>query len=81
MSREMKYSGIPWIGNIPCTWDVKRIKTIFKERTELSENGSETLLSVSEYYGVANRSEKVADGEIVSRAESLVGYKKCYQAT
>ena len=79
MSREMKYSGIPWIGNIPCTWDVKRIKTIFKERTELSENGSETLLSVSEYYGVANRSEKVADGEIVSRAESLVGYKKCYQ--
>ena len=78
MSREMKYSGIPWIGNIPCSWDVARIKTIFKERTELSEDGSETLLSVSEYYGVANRSERVSEGEFVSRAETLVGYKKCY---
>jgi type I restriction enzyme S subunit len=36
------------------------------------------LLSVSEYYGVANRSEKVSDGEFVSRAETLVGYKKCF---
>lgn len=78
MSRDMKYSGNPWIGNIPCSWDVARIKTIFKERTELSEDGSETLLSVSEYYGVANRSERVSEGEFVSRAETLVGYKKCY---
>lgn len=78
MSREMKYSGNPWIGDIPYSWNVERIKTIFKERTELSEDGSETLLSVSEYYGVANRSEKVSDGEFVSRAETLVGYKKCF---
>ena len=74
----MKYSGNPWIGDIPYSWNVERIKTIFKERTELSEDGSETLLSVSEYYGVANRSEKVSDGEFVSRAETLVGYKKCF---
>ena len=79
MSREMKYSGNTWIGDIPCSWNVERIKTIFRERTELSEDGSETLLSVSEYYGVANRSEKVSDGEFVSRAESLIGYKKCYK--
>lgn len=78
MSRDMKYSGNPWIGDIPYSWNVERIKTIFKERTELSEDGSETLLSVSEYYGVANRSEKVSDGEFVSRAETLVGYKKCF---
>ena len=74
----MKYSGNPWIGDIPSSWGVERIKTIFKERTELSEDGSETLLSVSEYYGVANRSEKVSEGEFVSRAATLVGYKKCY---
>ena len=74
----MKYSGNPWIGYIPHSWEVKRIKTIFKERTELSEDGSETLLSVSEYYGVANRSEKVSEGEFVSRAETLAGYKKCF---
>ncbi|MEE0972532.1 MAG: restriction endonuclease subunit S [Paludibacteraceae bacterium] len=78
MSREMKYSGIPWIGDIPCSWNIERIKTIFKERTELSKDGSEILLSVSEYYGVATRSEIVSDGEFVSRAETLVGYKKCY---
>ena len=78
MSREMVYSGNPWIGDIPSSWGVERIKTIFKERTELSEDGSETLLSVSEYYGVANRSERVSEGEFVSRAETLVGYKKCY---
>ena len=77
--REMKDSGNKWIGLIPKTWSVERIKTIFSERSELSEDGSETLLSVSEYYGVANRAEKVEDGEYVSRAESLVGYKKCYK--
>ncbi len=79
MSRAMKYSGNKWIGEIPETWGVERIKTIFSERTELSEDGSETLLSVSEYYGVANRAEKIDDGEYVSRAESLIGYKKCYK--
>ena len=79
MSREMKHSGIEWIGDIPKEWEVRRIKSIFTERTELSENGDETLLSVSEYYGVANRKDKIEDGEFVSRAESLVGYKKCYE--
>lgn len=78
MSREMIYSGIEWIGEIPKEWNVGRIKSIFSERTELSADGSETLLSVSEYYGVANRKEKIDEGEFVSRAESLVGYKKCY---
>ncbi|UKK56216.1 restriction endonuclease subunit S [Prevotella communis] len=79
MAREFKDSGIEWIGQIPKEWKVSRIKTIFSERTELSENGDETLLSVSEYYGVANRKEKIEDGDFVSRAESLVGYKKCYK--
>ena len=79
MAREYKDSGIEWIGQIPKEWEVRRIKSIFTERTELSENGDETLLSVSEYYGVANRKDKIEDGEFVSRAESLVGYKKCYE--
>lgn len=77
--RAMKDSGNKWIGEIPETWGVERIKTIFSERTDLSEDGSETLLSVSEYYGVASRAEKIDDGEYVSRAESLVGYKKCFK--
>lgn len=75
----MKNSGIPWIGDIPVSWDTKRIKTIFSERVELSEDGSEDLLSVSEYYGVDKRSSNIDDGEYISRSESLVGYKKCYE--
>ena len=73
----MKDSGIPWIGTIPDTWEIKRVKNIFSERSELSSDGTESLLSVSEYYGVANRSEKISDGDIISRAENFIGYKKC----
>ena len=79
MSRAMKDSGIPWIGEIPSHWRAERIKTIFSERTELSEDGTEDLLSVSEYYGVDKRAERVEEGDFVSRSESLVGYKKCYK--
>lgn len=79
MAREYKDSGIEWIGQIPKEWSTERIKTIFSERSELSDSGSEELLSVSEYYGVASRKEKIDDGEFVSRAESLVGYKKCFK--
>ncbi len=75
----MKDSGIAWIGEIPEGWKVERIKTIYSERTELSEKGDEELLSVSEYYGVAPRAAKVDGDEFVSRSESLVGYKKCYK--
>lgn len=79
MSRAMKDSGIPWIGEIPSHWRTERIKTIFSERTELSEDGTEDLLSVSEYYGVDKRAERVEENEYVSRSESLIGYKKCYK--
>lgn len=79
MARSMKDSGVEWIGEIPKTWYVARVKTIFKERTELSETGNELLLSVSEYYGIASRASKIGEGEYVTRAESLVGYKKCYK--
>ena len=79
MSREMRHSGIEWIGEIPKEWKVARIKTIFKERTELSETGTEKLLSVSEYYGVDSRASRIDEGEYLSRSESLVGYKKCYE--
>lgn len=73
-----KDSGVAWIGEIPSGWEVVRIKNIYSERTELSENGTERLLSVSEYYGIAPTSEKIDVGEFIKRADSLVGYKKCY---
>lgn len=74
-----KDSGVAWIGEIPSEWKVARIKNIYNERTELSETGNERLLSVSEYYGVAPTSEKIEDNDFITRAKTLVGYKKCYK--
>lgn len=74
---EYKNSGVDWLESIPLDWLVKRGKFVFYEYSERSETGDECLLSVSEYYGVKPRSEIVDDGDYLSRAESLVGYKKC----
>lgn len=73
----LKQSGIPFVGNIPIHWEIRRIKSLFDERIELSEKGEEELLSVSEYYGVAKRADKV-DGDNISRSDSLEGYKICH---
>ena len=74
---EYKDSGIEWLGEIPPEWRIFRGKFVFSEYGERSETGDETLLSVSEYYGVKPRGDVVDDGDFLSRAESLVGYKKC----
>lgn len=52
-----------------------RIKDI---TTKVGSGVNEDLLSVSEYYGVARRKDKISsDDEFESRADSLVGYKLC----
>lgn len=76
--REMKDSGIEWIGAIPVEWTISRVKGLFYEVNDRSqETDSYQLLSVSEYYGVAPRSERIEEGEFITRAESLDGYKIC----
>ncbi len=74
---KLKDSGVEWIGMIPEHWEVKRMKSIFTECKAVTETGEEDLLSVSEYYGVARRVDKMEDGEYESRAESLIDYKIC----
>ena len=74
----MKNSGIDWIGEIPDDWDVKRGKELFHEINERCDNPENyPLLSVSEYYGVAPKSEKIEDGDFITHAETLEGYKIC----
>jgi len=70
-------SAAPWLGDTPSSWRTLRGKFVFHEIQERSELGDETLLSVSEYYGVKPRGETIEEGEFLSRAESLIGYKKC----
>lgn len=78
--REMKNSGVAWIGDIPENWKVLRNKNLIYEINEKCTDTTDLpLLSVSEYYGVAPRADKIHDGQIVSRAETFEGYKICHQ--
>lgn len=74
----MKPSGIQNIDLIPDHWSVLQNKRIFAERTEFSETGQETLLSVSKHYGVKPYYSLEEDEQYatIKPAESLVGYKK-----
>ena len=65
---EYKDSGVKWLGEIPRHWEVRKAKYLWRESFAISENGSEELLSVSQYEGVTP-----SKGE--SRSESLKGYK------
>ena len=74
-----KNSGVEWIGEIPSHWDCQRIKHLFYESDERAESSTDLpLLSVSEYYGVAQRKDKLRSEETLVRAESLEGYKICH---
>jgi type I restriction enzyme S subunit len=71
-----KPSGMEWLGDIPEHWEVRRIKYLFNEINERSEDGKEDLLSVSQYTGVTNKTDKVESGGMLTNALTLEGYKK-----
>ena len=71
---KLKDSGIPWLGEIPAHWEVKRAKYLFREIDERSKDGSEELLSVSHLTGVTPRSQK---NITMFKAESYDGHKLC----
>ena len=73
-----KTSGVEWIGEIPEHWELKRTKWVYREsktRNRDLKYADDDLLSVSEYYGVAKRVEKIDNNDILNRAESLSEYK------
>ena len=72
-----KHSGVELLGEFPGHWTLKRFKNVFGERAERSTDGAEELLSVSAYFGIKPRSETLDEGDHLSRAESLEGYKVC----
>lgn len=54
--REMKDSGIEWIGEIPKEWELRRAKTLFTQRNSKG-NEIEVLLSPTQKYGVVPQSQ------------------------
>ncbi|WP_263351348.1 restriction endonuclease subunit S [Acidicapsa acidisoli] len=73
-SARLKPSGIPWVGDIPEHWDIRRAKYIFHEVDERSLDGGEELLSVSHITGVTPRSQK---NITMFKAASYSGHKLC----
>ncbi len=70
----LKPSGIPWLGDIPMHWEVKRAKYLYFEVDSRSIDGSEELLSVSHLTGVTPRSQK---NITMFKAASYAGHKLC----
>lgn len=52
-----------------------RFKQLIQERIQFSKTGEETLLSVSEYYGVKPRTEAFKSEEYETSAATLEGYR------
>lgn len=76
--REMKESGIEWIGRIPINWNCKRLKQILVERNEKnSPIKSDNLLSLSIERGIFPYSEKTGGGN--KAKENFENYKLAYE--
>ncbi len=54
--REMKNSGVPWIGDIPKEWEMVYAKQLFTQRKERAYEGDEQLTS-SQELGIIRQSE------------------------
>lgn len=54
--REMKDSGIEWIGEIPVNWDINKGKYIFQQRSEKGNSIELQLLSPTQKFGVIPQS-------------------------
>ena len=67
---EYKATSFPWLPQIPAHWEVKKNKYLLKQREEVSQTGSELLLSLSQYTGIT--AKKISTGRL---SETLVGYK------
>jgi type I restriction enzyme S subunit len=71
----LKPSGIPWLGDIPKHWEVRRGKFLFREVDDRSKEGKETHLAMSQRLGLVPSS--MVDSAM--RSESYAGAKLCQE--
>jgi type I restriction enzyme, S subunit len=67
-------ASLPWLSRIPSGWEVRRIKSLFRERDDRSTDGTGELLSLTRARGILPQSE--ASTRIAS-VDNLSGYKRC----
>lgn len=70
--RQMKDSGIEWIGEIPIEWQLTKVKWLLHERKEHSQFGKEEPLSMSQKQGIIPTRNM---SSIPNMASSFVGAK------
>ena len=80
--REMKNSGIAWIGDIPSEWELKKGKFLFAQRNEKGNTIELQLLSPTQKYGVIPQSlyEELSGMKAVKLSEdaNLTDFKSIY---
>ncbi len=80
--REMKNSGIAWIGDIPSEWELKKGKFLFALRNEKGNTIELQLLSPTQKYGVIPQSlyEELSGMKAVKLSEdaNLTDFKSIY---
>ncbi|MFA5876019.1 MAG: restriction endonuclease subunit S [Candidatus Margulisiibacteriota bacterium] len=70
-----KDSGVPWLGEVPEHWVIRRGKYLFSCIDERSETGDEELLTVSSERGIVPRKSA---NVTMFQASSYVGHKLCW---
>ncbi|ACK52460.1 conserved hypothetical protein [Methylocella silvestris BL2] len=65
-------TGLPWLGDVPAHWNVRRIKTLLREVDSRSKTGEERLLSLRMRQGLVDHID--AGGKLIP-PESLVNFK------
>ena len=79
--REMKDSGVEWIGKIPADWQVSRLKYLVSRKTEQAESGAkyiglENIESFSGNYVESENPDFVAEGASIATAPNDVIFGK-----
>ena len=62
----MKDSGVPWIGDAPRHWELRRVKTLFRAVKELNTLGSHTNVLSLTLRGVVNNDPENPEGLVPS---------------
>lgn len=86
MSRPVKDSGIPWLGDVPKEWDVARVGYLLTEVNRRSQSGLEEPLSMSQKLGivpsreidVANPASSYEGAKIVSPGDLVLNKLKAH---
>ena len=66
-----KDSGVQWLGEIPGHWGSVRVKNIFKESQDITIDGKEEQLSVTQAFGII----RSKDAKISNPPSSTLGWK------